>query len=183
MLPVTPSAPPLMFQLQFCFAGDVSEYAIVSCTRFCRTPYRPVFGSCWQVRVCAQVPALHAQQLLWHGAPILFQLFCTIFSLISPQNHVKLADHARDAFGRSSSCPISLCCSLIWGCFVAAACNYYSNIVSKVKGSLPGWFLCFLVACSRVDGGGGFGGQRLGEPMRAVGPRIRLVGQVLCLHL
>jgi hypothetical protein len=105
---------------------------------FAALPTPPVFGSCWQVRVCAQVPALHAQQLLWHGAPILFQLFCTIFSLISPQNHVKLADHARDAFGRSSSCPISLCCSLIWGCFVAAACNYYSNIVSKVKGSLPG---------------------------------------------
>ena len=103
--------------------------------------------------MCALVPALHAQQLLWHGAPILFQLFCTIFSLISPENHIRLADHARDAFGRSSICPISLCCSLIWECFVAAACNYYSNIVSKVKGSLPGWFLCFLVACSRVDGG------------------------------
>ena len=125
----------------------------MSCTRFCRTPAPPVFGSYWQVRVCAQVPALRAQQLLWHGAPILFHLFRTIFFLISPQNRVRLANHARDAFGRSSSCPISLCCGIIWGCFVAAASKYHSITISKVKGSLPGWFLCFLVACSRVDGG------------------------------
>ena len=103
--------------------------------------------------MCALVPALYGQQLLWHGAPILFHLFRTIFSLISPQNHIRLANHARDAFRRSSSCPIGLCCSLIWGCFVAAACSYYSIIVSKVKGSLPGWPLFFLAASCRVDGG------------------------------
>ena len=120
---------------------------------FAALPPPPFSAHIGRVRLCALVPALYAQQLLWHGAPILFHLFRTIFSLISPQNHIRIANHARDAFRRSSSCPIGLCCSLIWGCFVAAACSYYSIIVSKVKGSLPGSFICFLVACSRVDGG------------------------------
>ena len=66
---------------------------------------------------------------------------------------MRLTNQALDAFGRSRSCPISHCCCLILGCFVASASNYDAIMNSKVNGSLPGFSLPLLVAGNRVDGG------------------------------
>ena len=66
---------------------------------------------------------------------------------------MRLTNQARDAFGRSRSCPISLCCCLLLGSFVASDTNYDAIIVSKVNGSLLGFSLPLLVAGNRVDGG------------------------------
>ncbi len=66
---------------------------------------------------------------------------------------MRFTNHARDAFGRFRSCPISLCCGFILGCFDVAASNNDAIIVSKVNGCLPGCFVCLLVAGNRVDGG------------------------------
>jgi hypothetical protein len=91
---------------------------------------------------------------LSHVIPLLFS---TILSAISPRNHIRLSNHARDAFGRFGSDPISLP-PFFLGLFVDAACmQLLLRDDSKVNGSLS-WLASFvLVAVNQVDGGCGLG--------------------------
>jgi hypothetical protein len=66
------------------------------------------------------------------------------------------------------ACPGAAPSASVAASFRAVSLLQIAIIVSKVKGSLLGWFICFLVAGNRVDGRGGgkdctIGGGRIGR--------------------